>query len=232
MMSASNYIYTIKKNPRARHVKLKITKHGLELVVPLRFNEKHIPTILEENKTWIEKNYPIVQEKLAKRDELPTEIILHALQETWKIEYMQYDCRSIRLIKRPHQELVLFGNVENKTLSKKILLRWLRKQAIAHLLPWLQELSDKTQLSFSEASIRSQQTRWGSCTVTKNINLNDRLLFLPSSLVTHTMIHELCHTKHLNHSARFWKLVAKFDPNYEEHRRLLRHCHHYIPSWV
>jgi predicted metal-dependent hydrolase len=93
-------------------------------------------------------------------------------------------------------------------------------------------LSKQTQLSFNEIQIRSQQSRWGSCSYAKNISLNDRLLFLPKELVSYVMLHELCHTKHLNHSASFWKLLAKWDPHYSEHRIRLRSAQEYLPTWI
>ena len=56
---------TVKKSARARSVRLKASiRYGLELVVPLRFNHKQIPSILEENKSWIEKNLANIQKKL------------------------------------------------------------------------------------------------------------------------------------------------------------------------
>jgi predicted metal-dependent hydrolase len=64
-------------------------------------------------------------------------------------------------------------------------------------IPWLKRVSKKTGLSYAAASIR-QQTRWGSCSSRRLINLNARLLFLPPNLVTYVLVHELCHTKHLN----------------------------------
>lgn len=223
--------YIIKKNRRSRHVTLRMSQQGLELTVPIRFNQKNIPTILEQHQFWIEKHYRLMQERMAKADDLPTEIVLLALHQTWHVHYMQNQSQNIQLIMRPHRELVLLGNVQDKMIVKKILLNWLREQAKQYLISWLMDLSQKTQLSFNEVNIRSQQSRWGSCSVTKNINLNDRLLFLPHTLVSHIMIHELCHTKHLNHSKRFWDLVAKFDPQSAENRRLLRKTKHFIPSW-
>src|SRR5438128_566067 len=126
--------YIIKKNPRSRHVKLKMSQKGLELIVPLRFNQKHIPTILEQNQSWIEKQYRIMQEKIANRDVLPTEITLLALQQTWQIHYMQTHSQSIQMITRPHHELVLLGNVQDKIQTREILLNWLREQAKIHLI--------------------------------------------------------------------------------------------------
>lgn len=87
-------------------------------------------------------------------------------------------------------------------------------------------------LPFSNFSIREQSTRWGSCSVEKNISLNQQLMFLPYELVRYVIIHELCHTKELNHSKRFWHLVEKHDPNWQAHRKALRLAQSELPKWL
>jgi len=100
------------------------------------------------------------------------------------------------------------------------------------LIHQLNIISEKTQLPYKKATIRDQQTRWGSCTKDKNISLNYKILFLPEHLARHIFIHELCHTIHLNHSDKFWKLVEKFDSHWQEHRRAIRKVNELIPGWL
>ena len=71
-------------------------------------------------------------------------------------------------------------------------------------------------------TIRNQRTCWGSCSEHKNLNFNYKLLFLPRHLADYIIVHELCHLSELNHSSRFWDLVAQALPSYKEHRRELR----------
>lgn len=85
-----------------------------------------------------------------------------------------------------------------------------------------QELADQTGLSFKRVSIRNQKTRWGSCSTTGTLSFNYKLYFLPAELRDYVIIHELCHTKHMNHGPRFWNKVARFCPNYKEYEKQLR----------
>lgn len=227
--------YTLKKNSRARYVKLKTSlRNGLEIVVPLRFNSKNIPEILENNKAWIKKKLTEIQEiaKKSNPDEIPNEITLAALEQTWRIFYIKTASKKIQLIKRPHQEIVLLGDIENKKLCIKILSSWVKDLAEVTLTSWLQKMSEKTQLRVNKICIRGQQSRWGSCSSDKSISLNYKLLFLPKNLVEHILIHELCHTKHLNHSSSFWKLVASYDPFWQEHTKAVKNSNHQVPVWV
>ncbi len=224
---------TVKKHPRARHVKLKASsQHGLELIVPKKFNVKEIPFILEQNRSWIEKQLLHLQNaRNAKSENLPDEILFKSISQTWQIDYIYNPCK-LRIIPRPHQELVLFGNIDNKAECKKLLITWIKKQAHLHLLTQLQLISQEIQLPYNDAIIRDQRSRWGSCSSEKLISLNYKLLFLPFDLMRNIIIHELCHTIHLNHSEKFWQLVEKFDPNWKTHRRDLRKADPFIPGWL
>lgn len=75
---------------------------------------------------------------------------------------------------------------------------------------------------FNRVSIRNQRTRWGSCSKKGNLNFNYRILMLPQYLADYIIIHELCHLKELNHSFRFWNLVAQVVPNYLEIKKELK----------
>jgi predicted metal-dependent hydrolase len=100
------------------------------------------------------------------------------------------------------------------------------------LIPWLKRVSNETGLSYSSVAIRQQKTRWGSCSSRRLISLNARLLFLPADLVTYVLVHELCHTKHLNHSSRFWRLLESYLPDYRQLDRQLRMGDRYMPGWL
>ena len=75
---------------------------------------------------------------------------------------------------------------------------------------------------FNRISVRNQRTRWGSCSSKKNLNFNYRLLFLSKRISDYIIVHELCHLKELNHSRKFWNLVAEVIPDYLDIRRDLR----------
>ncbi len=74
---------------------------------------------------------------------------------------------------------------------------------------------------YKRISIRNQRTCWGSCSELKNLNFSYKLLFLPQHLADYVIVHELCHLAELNHSPRFWRLVAHTQPEYKQLRKEL-----------
>lgn len=226
--------YTIRKHPRAKNIKLVVSvEKGVELVVPKRFNQKDVIALFEENKTWLQKQLLKIQEesKHVQRDTLPDEILFKAIQQHWRIEYIPVD-KKLKIISRPHQELVLIGDIGNYKICRTALIKWMKNQARLHLAEQLRLCSQEIKLPFKNVVIRDQASRWGSCSSTKMINLNYKLLFLPYELMRHVMIHELCHTVHLDHSENFWNTVERFDPNWKAHRRELKNGSSHIPGWL
>lgn len=96
------------------------------------------------------------------------------------------------------------------------------------LLPQrLKELAVKYDFQYKSITIRHLKSRWGSCSSLHDITLNYYLMQLPWELIDYVLVHELAHTKHLNHGTSFWQAVENCIPDYKDRRKRLKN---YQPS--
>ncbi len=123
---------------------------------------------------------------------------------------------------RRAQEVVDDSGREMREAERRVLMTRARRELPARLL----ELAARHALTVRKVSIRNQKWRWGSCSPTGNICLNWRLVQMPEALRDYVLIHELMHLRRLDHSPRFWKLVAEACPDYRELRRQLQRMPH------
>jgi predicted metal-dependent hydrolase len=98
----------------------------------------------------------------------------------------------------------------------------LRDRARRELPEQLLALAKQHNISVPRISVRNQRTRWGACSPSGTITLNWRLIQVPEFVRDYVLIHELMHRRELNHSRRFWRLVAASCPQLRDARRWLR----------
>jgi len=98
----------------------------------------------------------------------------------------------------------------------------LAKQAARDLPERVAQCAARMGVSYGRITIRSQRTRWGSCSAKGNLNFNCLLSLCPEAVRDYVVAHELCHRIELNHSPRFWAEVEKVCPDYAWHRKWLK----------
>lgn len=103
---------------------------------------------------------------------------------------------------------------------RKFALHKEEARRIVHAL--IAQINAHYNYTIKKVFIKNSRTRWGSCSQLGNLNFNYRIVFLPPHLQAYLVAHELCHLGEMNHSTRFWALVARTTPAYKAARRELR----------
>ncbi len=88
--------------------------------------------------------------------------------------------------------------------------------------PKVEFYANKIGVTYNRITIRCQRTRWGSCSSKGNLNFNCLLVLLPDEIIDSVVVHELCHRKQMNHSAKFYAEIDKVFPNYNRCRQWLK----------
>jgi predicted metal-dependent hydrolase len=234
----SSPAYKIRVSPRAKHARLKVSaKHGVTVIVPEGFDESRIPGILYKKRDWLRR----VEERFDEQRKFlspdppgmpPERISLRVVWEEWAVDYRETEAAKVSGIERGSNRLLVVGDIDNEQAVKDCLKRWLSRKSHQHLVPWTKRLAKENRLKVEKFTVKSQRTRWASCSAGRIISLNLRLLFLPERLVRYVLLHELAHTQQMNHSARFWAVVRDLEPDYEALDAELRAAWRFIPAWL
>ncbi|QSH39520.1 M48 family metallopeptidase [Candidatus Kaiserbacteria bacterium] len=121
------------------------------------------------------------------------------------------------------KRLSYFKKFENTSLAALTRKDYLKNKESARILAHerLEHFNSLYKFSYNSVSIRDQKKCWGSCSNKKNLNFNYKILFISEALRNYVIVHELCHLQELNHSKKFWDLVARTIPNYKECKKEL-----------
>ncbi|MGL1861146.1 MAG: M48 family metallopeptidase [Pseudodesulfovibrio sp.] len=225
---------TIKTNPRAKRVLVKLVPGtGLVVVVPKGFKHDHVPPILDEKRGWIERTSAKMEARgtdlSGRMPDLPDTIEFRASEREYQVNYLDRPGRITLTENGPR--LMVRGPLEDKAAVLDALRKFTARKAREFILPRLDEMSRRLSMPYEALRVRRQKTRWGSCSGRGTLSVNAKLLFLPVELVDHLLLHELCHTEQLNHSARYWNLVAKHEPNFAQLEDDLKRGNQHVPGW-
>jgi predicted metal-dependent hydrolase len=224
--------WRVRTSERARRLAVRVLPGGrVEIVVPCGTRPRAIEQFVARHRSWIDRK--LAQYRPLDRacaDGLPDRIRFAANGESFDVHYADLP-GALRLVV-DDRTICLSGERARTVLMRHALQRFLMRHAHSVLAPWLAGLSATTGLACERLQIRRQRTRWGSCSRNGTISLNVCLLFQPPDVVNYLLVHELAHTRHMNHSARFWALVGRIEPRWRELDAELTHGWREVPAWV
>ena len=213
---------TLRYNARAKYVRLRMQVDG-ELVVtmPPYGSERHAIDLIDQSRaairTWRAKHAN--EPPLGDGDLIGQSHKLRILPSTTS--------QTTARVKDLVLEVYLAGgqSPSDREVQKIIntqVAKILQKEARAYLPRRLEYLSERYGLHYKSVRFGTQKGRWGSCSTTGTISLNVGLMALDPEIIDYVLTHELCHTRHMNHSADFWALVEQYIPDYKARRKRLK----------
>lgn len=185
---------------------------GVCVTIPQSWSYKKAEEILQNNSSWVNSAY----KKLSATEKKTTPFTEKSTIQTKyrKVKILPWIGRDVSSTLKPEELNIYYPrdrNILDRDIQesiRNILEEYLRKEAKLYLPERLSFLAEKFNFQYKGVSIKNMKSRWGSCTSANQINLSLHLLRIPEELSDYVLLHELCHTVHKNHSAKFWNLLS------------------------
>lgn len=201
-----------------RTLSIMIDEKG-ELIVkaPNKMSLNEIFAFLYKKQKWIEDRQTKIKSVLSKNYDLINYQKLLLLGKHYQICLTKH-------LEKPYltQEAIILNYSKNLNNLKSQIKTFYFNCCDNILLKRVETLSSKWNFSYKSINIIASKAKWGMCDNNKNLYFNFKLLMLPPDVIDYVIIHELCHTKELNHSKNFWQLVQRYMPDYKANQKLLK----------
>ncbi len=204
--------------PRARRYLLGLQPDGsARLVIPRRGSEAEGFRFLERSEAWLLRRVEHWRSRSHAREPWQdgSRFLFRGEEVRLRVEEGERGwrlCFSDQVIPLP----------QGQPDYREVVEKHLRRMAERELPLRTRELALVHEIKVQRVSVRAQKTRWGSCSARGTISLNWRLIQAPPDVVDYLIIHELMHRREMNHSRRYWKLVAKAFPDYRRAEQWLK----------
>ena len=215
--------YIVRRSAKAKHIRLDVrSETGLTVVIPNSYNARYIPDLLEAKREWILC-------KLAKYGRFRSHKIENELKSGDILPYLGQDLEVVKRqnhgtgdsVRLQRNKLIIVLRAENGRLDL-LVEQWYRMQAAELIRGKVEKAGTRFGLTYNRIIIRGQKTRWGSCSRKGNLSFNWKLIMAPEPVIDYVIVHELAHLKEMNHTKRFWGLVAEHCPRWREHKKWLK----------
>lgn len=198
-----------------KKIYLKIDNEGnIKVSAPIFINLKDIEKFLYTNIEFIQKSI------LKNRDNiifnLSTKII-----SIFGNMYKLIEIPSLKNYVKIDNETITIFYKKSEDIERQV-KKTLKKYAISYFEKRVFEVASKIGMSYNDLKVKWLKTKWGYCDSNKIIVLNSKLICYKEEIIDYVIIHELCHTIHMNHSKEYWNLVEKYCPNWKKLRSELK----------
>jgi predicted metal-dependent hydrolase len=224
------FAYQIRRSKRASRARIVVKPGQVEIVAPHEIPEGRLHKFVQAKQTWVSQALRKMAASSPQQNGfVPCEFINGASlvyqgnaypitinPSTLKRVKIEFNgAYTVHLPKTMNPQ-------EHHDHIKTALIKWLRKTIKTRVEELVAKHAPRKQLFPKSIAIKTQKSRWGSCGINNDININWLLLMSPEEVLEYVVVHELCHIRIKNHSSQFWALVAEHLPDYKTRRLWLK----------
>lgn len=199
----------VQVNPRARRFIFRTKTDAIYVSVPPGSTRKELDAAIESLRDKLVRSRQRVapSHHIDLNYRIDTEFFKLTLVQGDRKKFLAHsELGEMKIICPPDAD---FNDPSLQEWLRKVIEEGLRRNAKIILPPRLYMLSNQHNLPYKSVKINSSRGRWGSCSARANINLSYFLVLLPLHLIDYVLLHELCHTREMNHGEKFWALMDK-----------------------
>lgn len=191
---------------------------------PLRATKADVIRLLENKGDWIYNAYKKQAIRQRKGIEVKEGAIIPFLDRTFRLHVVFNPSRyaadisvveQVLYLQELEDLLVVETPLTDPSFIIECLESWYKKNARDIISKRVEQYAKAMGVTYGRISIRSQKSRWGSCSSAGNLNFNWHLVMMPMKVLDYVVIHELAHRIEMNHSKQFWEIVSNVCPEYK-----------------
>ncbi len=232
------FCYHIRASTRATRLRINVSLDHVEVVAPAQIPHHKIHQFISAHQHWVVTALAKIADKQQSIHALPAPP--SAYQNGVAIRYLGVayplliQPTALKKLRIELSDTVIayvpttLASADHSAAIKTALTHWLKQQAKLQVEQLVKHHSIQHQLVPKTLNIRTQKSRWGSCGIHNDIQINWLLIMAPIDVLEYVVVHELCHIREKNHSRQFWALVAAHLPNYQTPQRWLKQHGSYL----
>lgn len=210
------------KRKGARSLRIRIAADGaIRVTIPYLTPYATGVTFARSRSQWILENLPQKRQHITSGQRVGKAHRIKFLNDTIEVPISRIVGSEIRITK-PAKMAVHAAPVQK--VAELAAVRALRLQASKLLPGRLRSLAERQGFKYADVRVKQLKGRWGSCDHKQRIVLNLYLMQLPWELIDYVLLHELIHTKHMNHSSAFWEEFLRHEPKAKQLRSMIKDC--------
>jgi predicted metal-dependent hydrolase len=213
MMLPENYTVLFKN---VKNVGIRVSQdQRVRIVAPAWLPEHHLEHILKQREGWIRKHLHRLRTRKQPVPLAENQILFKG--NIYRLEmHLSLKCSvEIDDDRRTIRAGSWFFDADHQRT-------WYKNEAKTYFEKEAYILAERFGYRYNKISVRSQKTRWGSCSKRKNLSFNWKLIKAPPSVIEYLILHELVHTEFMNHSRRYWQKIQSLAPDYQKASQWLK----------
>ncbi|MDQ2076501.1 M48 family metallopeptidase [Marinimicrobium sp. ABcell2] len=225
LTKVGDFSFSVRRSARRRTISIEVRDAEVVVRSPLGVSDQVLHQFVCKKRSWVLRKLAAQRTQLARVPEYNYQSgsLMPWLGRSLQLSIQSGTAGSVM----SHGDLLCVTLSSRSRLStteqtRALVSRWYREQALSVLSAKSHALANRLGLQFREVKVRVTRSKWGHCTSAGILQYNWHIVLAPEPVVDYLVAHEVCHLRHMNHSADFWALVASVCPEYRTHRTWLK----------